>query len=430
MCRFSSGCFFLLVVVIAGCGGPKPQDAASTSNSSVKPTDTNAGKQEPKARLEPSPNTIEVAASSSVKTQPAVPAASPLVVTAAAGTAEAAFQETLVAFQTGRIDNAFEFLPESYQADVESIVHLFAEKMDPELWSKCFELLTKVANVMKTNKSLILNLDILKQQAARIDSIKPHWDGIAAGIYDLATSEVADVENLKHCDMKRLLVSASGLLNGMPLPKFGDVSVTTVTSDAETATLSYRESKNAESKEVEFVKVQGKWLPKSLANGWSAGIEGIKSRLASLPGLIAVVKPQAMQQFEVVAGSLDKMQQAKTGEEFNGAIFPLFLSIRFGAQLAEQAMLQAEINSRKGNAIRIEINRELNDADQTMLKDAVSAALGSKPDYEMIANDGKTRFRFSAVTDGDAVVVILQKHFDGADVRLNSETKSIQVELK
>lgn len=431
MGRYSLSCQFLLVVVIAGCGDPKPQDVVGKSDSAAKSKDAISAKQEPKPSLEPSPNAIDVASTSSAKSQAAAkPMAQPLVVTAAAGTAEAAFQETLVAFQKGRIDEAFEFLPESYQADVESIVHLFAEKMDPELWAKSFELLTKVANVMKTNKSLILNLDILKQQSARLESIKPHWDGIASGIYDVATSEVADVENLKRCDVKRLLGSASNLLNGMPLPQFGDVSVTTTKSDSESATLSYRESKDGELKEVEFVKVQGKWIPKSLASGWSAGIDGIKTKLAGMPALLSSVKSQVMQQFTVVGTTLDKMQQAKTAEELNGAVFPLFLSISFGTQLAQQAMMQAEINSQRGTAIRIEINRELSDDDQTKLKDAVSTALGSKPDYEMIANDGKTRFRFSAITDADAVVAILQKHFDGADVRLNSETKTIQVELK
>ena len=426
MHRFQLSVLLLLVFVITCCGQPKPQDATASPDSALQPTDAGSAKLSTKSTVETAPDTAQPAADT------AAPASgpAPLVVTAAEGTAEAAFQQTLVAFQDGRLDAIYDFLPASHQADVEGVVHLFGEKMDGELWSKTFQILAKIANILKTKKSMILKLDIV-QKSPRVNAIKPHWDGIAGGIYDVATSEVADVESLKRCDVKRLLSSGSQLLNGMPLPKFGNVSVMTVNSDANSATLSYRESKDGEAIQVEFVKVDGKWMPKSLADGWATTIDDIKSKLKNLPGIVTSIKPQMMQQLEQMNGSIEKMQEAKTPEEFNLAFFPTMLILRFTPMLIEQAMVEAALKSNKGQAIRVEINRELMDADQTKLKEVVLSALGDPTiEYEIIANDGKTRVRFNPVPDGDTVVIILQKHFADADVRHNSETKTILVELK
>ena len=329
-----------------------------------------------------------------------------------------------------RVDAAFDFLPPSYQADVEHLVQEFTDKMDAELWSKFFKLLNKVSNLLKTKKALILSLDGVKRMP-QFESIKSHWDAIAAGVHEVATSEMADVASFKHCDVRSLLGAGSRLLSGLPLPKFGDVQVTTVKSDAETATLSYRDSKDAELKHVEFVRVEGRWLPTSIATGWSAGIADAKGTLAELPNRVSVAKPEVLKQFEVIGGMLDELQRAKTPEEFNRAVAPLVFTIAFGAQMAEQAIRDAATTPKQGNAVHCVINRELNDAELTGLKDAVVSALGdSSVDYEMIPNDGKTRCRFTPVPDAQALIAILEKHFDGASVRWDAETKTIRIELK
>ena len=412
MLRLVKAPFALVVIFLAGCGQSKPVAPATV--------------QDPAPVIKSEPG-IDVP---KVKVEPTSTAA--LVATAADGTAEATFQQTLIAFQDGRLDTAFEFLPPSYQADVEKIVQTFAGTMDAELWSHAFQVLNKVANLLKTKKELILNLEGVKR-FPQIDAIKPYWDAIAARIKDIATSEIADLNKLKQSDVRKLLVSGNQLLAGLPLPKFGDVQVTTVKSDSNTAILSYKESQNPESKEVEFVRVEGKWLPKSIATGWAAGIEDARRRIEGLPGQLAQWKPEAMKQFDNVNGMLDQIQAAKTKEEFTSAVMPLMFTMAFGAQLAQQAMRDAETNPRTGNAVNCLINRELTDVELTALKDAVTTSLGaagSKPDYELIPNDGKTRCRFTPVADVDALVLTVKKHFSGSSVRLDAETKTIYVDLK
>ena len=140
-----------------------------------------------------------------------------------------------------------------------------------------------------------------------------------------------------------------------------------------------------------------------------------------------------MKQFESVGGMLDQLQAAKTSEEFNAAVAPLMFTIAFSAQMAQQAMKDADNQSRKGTAVNCLINRELNESELTELKDTVLKSLGdsrAQSDYELIPNDGKTRCRFTPVTHPDALVQVLKQHFSGGTVRWDADAKTIYVEFK
>lgn len=414
----------LSVCFASGCGkaNPGPAPATGSTDPVLKSTESVESAQSAKADKSKTPAEAPVA---SATAEPPT-----LVATAEKGTAEATFQQTLIAFQEGRLDAAYDFLPLSYQTDVEKLVREFAEKMDPELWSSGFTTLSKVGTLLKTKKTLILGLDEVKKSPIT-QSIMPHWDSVAVGIQNVANSEISTVEGLKRADVRKLLSAVSRSLNGLPLPKFGDVKVRTISTEGEAAILTYEESMNGEPHQVEFVKIEGKWLPKSIVQGWQTGIADVQTRLSELPGRIATVKPGMLQQLEIVNGMLDQLLQAKTADEFSAAAGPLMFAVMFSVRQAEQAVMDAEANPHRGTPVHLVINRELSDDQLTKLKQAVLSSLDDpKIDFEMIANDGKTRCRFTSIPDAEALVSVLQKHFDGANVRLNSGTKTIQIELK
>ena len=408
------GLGLLLGWFLAGCGSAKtqtplqPAESTSAAKTGADPIESSAMPAE------------------STENSPAVA----LVSTATNGTAESTFQLVLVAFQEGRLEAVFDFLPPSHQAEVEQLLQAFADKMDPDLWSELFQLLNKSANLLKSKKELILSMDGVKK-LPQIDAIKPYWEGITNGLRDVATSEIADLKQLKRANAQQLLASGSRLLAGMQLPSFGDVEVTTVQATDEQATLSYRDAKNAEPKQVEFVRVEGKWLPKSIVTGWPVAMADAKARLAELPSQLASVKPEALRQMASIAGMLDQLQGAKTKDEFSAAAVPLVYTVMFGAQMAQQALDDAATTPRQGNAVHLIINRELTDGELTRLKTAVFDSLGdsaANTDYEFIPNDGKTRCRFVPITDVPSLLIVLEKHFEGTSVRLDAETKTIFVD--
>ena len=408
------GLGMLLGLLLTGCGSAKTQTPPGPAESTAAPK-TGAGPVESSAiPAESTENSLAVA----------------LVPTATNGTAESTFQQVLVAFQEGRLEAVFDFLPPSHQAEVEQLLQTFADKMDPELWSELFQLLNKSANLLKSKKELILSLDGVKK-LPQIDAIKPFWEGITNGLRDAATSDIADLKQLKRANTRQLLAAGSRLLAGMQLPSFADIEVTTVQATDDKATLSYRDAKNAAPKQVEFVRVEGKWLPQSIATGWPVAMADAKARLAELPSQLAILKPEALRQMSSIAGMLDQLQGAKTKDEFSAAAVPLVFTVAFGAQMAQQAMQDAATTPRQGNAVHLIINRELTDGELTRLKTAVFESLGdsaANTDYEFIPNDGKTRCRFVPITDLPSLLTLLKKHFEGTSVRLDAETKTIFVD--
>ncbi len=398
------------LICVAGCGHSKP---VAVVPEPAKQTKSSAVIDETKSESKPTTSI-------------------PLVSTAREGTAESTFQQTLIAFQEGRLESVLDFLPPSYQADVNTLLHDFAGKMDAEIWSASFNLLAKVANILKSKKTLILSLDGVKR-TPQIESIKPHWDAIAAGIFEVASSDVADLSKLKQANARDLLTSAGKIFRRMPLPPFDEVQVMTIKSDSTTATLSFRENRDADPKQVEFVLIEGKWLPKWIADGWSSSVADAKATLEDLPNRVSVVKPEAMKQIDAINGMMEQLQSAKTSDEFSAAVAPLVLTIAFGAQMAQQSMRDAATTPRKGNAVHCVINRELTDSELTALKDAVMATLNnsaSNADYELIPNNGKTRCRFIPVSDINALTAVVAKHFDASEVRLDLENRTIHVDFK
>ena len=57
----------------------------------------------------------------------------------------------------------WEFLPPSYQQDVNNLVHEFADKMDAELWSRSSRFSRRAATLLSTRKRFILDYPTLQQ---------------------------------------------------------------------------------------------------------------------------------------------------------------------------------------------------------------------------------------------------------------------------
>lgn len=412
------------ILFSGGCQKPAPQ---------VDDTKKNVETTAPLRPTESSNITASDAKSpteTAADTKSEAPAPTELTVTAAEGSAEAAFQQILVAFQNGRFDAIYDELPERFQKDLEHLLDSFADKMDPDIWSSANTLVLDIGYTMKNQKSLILGFEAFKR-SPQIELIKPHWDTISSRIVGICLDELKNFNQLKRLKKespRRLLQIASKLLNGIPLPKFGDITVKTVKSDDTSAVLLYRESKESEPQEVVFVKVEGKWLPKSIVDSWQGMIRDTDARIAVFCDRCVTYKTDIQQNLDSIKASLVKIQHAKSSEELSQAMIPMIFTIRLGAQSIQQTFMESP---RSGHTVKIEINQLMADDEQTKLKDAVLAVINSDlVDYEIVSTDGKTQYRFTSVPDLAALVKLLESQFPDASVRLNADTKTIKVEMK
>ena len=334
----------------------------------------------------------------------------------------ASVKQTLAAIQRGDLAAAYDFLPPTYQSDVDGLVREFASQMDAEVWARLFGSLRKSIAVLRTKKTFILELDLFASRP-EYEPLRKHWDESVSLLDQFATSGAADLESLKQARAKSLLpgdasnivrqLDAIGLGVGADLARqFADIKVEQVRAVGDEHVLSFQGPRDEQPIEIAYIKHDGRWLPKSLVAQWSAGIEADRAWLAKLPEQIKVAKPRVLESLTQADGLLDQLLAANNREEFQQAVGPAILSLALAWPRMQQLAQQSASGKVELPPVTILINRELSQSEQTKLIDAVVKpfqATGS--DYTLLANDGRTLCRLTKVADVPLLRASLAKHF-------------------
>lgn len=264
----------------------------------------------------------------------------------------AAVMAALEGVKSGRLQQSYDFFPASYQKDVDALVNQFAGKMDPEIWQQSFAVLNKAVQVLKTKKELILEGPMFAGPNAgpQGEIARQNWDGAVTFLETLVGSDLADLEKLKALESRMFLeqtgnklltqaLSLGAAAGQNPLETLKDVSVTVVSRDGDKAVVKMVSPQEPEAQEVEFVKVEGKWLPQSLVDGWKDQIDQARAQIDQIkPEELAAAKPQALGQLKSVDATLDKLLAAKTADEITAAATPLiFQAMMMGQMFNTQA---------------------------------------------------------------------------------------------
>ena len=355
----------------------------------------------------------------------------------------AAVKQTLAAIQRGDLAGAYEFLPPSYQSDVDGLVHEFASKMDAEIWARLFGTLRKTVAVLRAKQAFILELDLFANRP-EYEPMRKHWDEAVTLLDQFATSGAGDLESLKQASAKSLLpgdaarvvqhLDAIGLGVGADLARqFADIKVEQIKATGDEQVLSFQGPRDEQPIEIVYVKHDGHWLPKSLVAQWSAGIEVDRAWLAKLPEQIKAAKPRVLEGLSQADGLLDQLLAANNREEFQQAVGPAILSSALAWPRMQQLAQQSAAGKVDQPPVTIIVNRELSSSEQTKLIEAVLKPLqATGTDYTLLANDGRTLCRLTKVADVTSLRESLAKHFglkpDG--VSFDQEAMQLKVELE
>ena len=360
------------------------------------------------------------------------------------GTPEAAIMALAQGFKENKPQAFWEFLPGSYQNDVNGLVHDFAERMDADLWNRTFKIVQRIVKILETKKEFILENPMLKQnERVDVEGIAANWDAMAGLLSTLVNSEVSDLDKLKEIEIGAFLAQTGGsmmdqlsALSAMTpddrLATFKqDLSVlkaNVVKSEGDTATVKLEMAGElAKTKEVELVRVEGKWIHKTMADEWDASIAKARENLAKItPESLAKKKEQTLKQLDGFDQFLGKLEEAKTAEEFNMALMPMTAMIM---ALNNMGGIMPDLEATGSDTVTIVIQTEIDDKTDEALADTL-LALTDNPDLGLALSDvaeGKTKFEVSPVKDVDAFA----KKIDfGKVVRIDAEKRQITVELK
>ncbi len=324
----------------------------------------------------------------------------------AAGAVEAALE----GFRTGYLEIAFDFLPPRYQLDVNNLVQEFATRVNPELWTMSIDVLDKGNKVLRMKKTILLPLFPQSDPAAMSSA----WDDFTSSadlllhnkLDDLGEMQRVDVRDLLRNDvgrtMRRLMVLSALANPGRPSPltELSQVQIDLVEATDSTARVRISPPGRTDVEPTDFVKVDGKWIPRSLAEDWSSILENARKSYHFWTNSSQGPETERIREFmKLCDGILDQMLAAETPEQMATATAPLFQQ---ATQLSQQVATPVpEVPEGPPEGVSLLIHRELSEDELTKLLNLLEA-LTDDPEREYhlaTANGGKTFISIKPVKD-------------------------------
>ena len=222
-------------------------------------------------------------------------------------------------------------LPASYQNDVSGLVREFAGQMQDSLWDQIFGALTKLTRVLDEKRQFVLEHPRVVQQLSKSPNAEATYDAVVALLKTILSSDISSLQRLSDFDGERFLATTGSQVMAQlgdlaalapdskeTLDEISSLSVTLSRTEGERAWVLI-EKPDEKTEEVEFVLVEGKWVPAAMAEGWDSGIADAREQLSQV-----VVDPaqtaQAGVVLAVVDGTLEGLLAAQTSEEFQASL--------------------------------------------------------------------------------------------------------------
>mgnify|MGYP000141442790 FL=1 len=275
----------------------------------------------------------------------------------------------------------WDMLPASYQKDLNGLVQTFANEMDAELWDAGAGLLGGIGELLRTKKDLIAGMLSEMDEAGEIplSEITSGLEMAGTLLDKLAKSDLGSLNKLRTVDlgnvadtfgrdMMKLIedsAKAAGEADPFGLETLRSIKVEVVSEDDSNATikgsglpeafdfgsltelpgglppglpglpdldeLPFADFTDFENGELEVVKVEGKWVPKELADGWEDGISAAKVGMGAVGEMADEDKQMALGIIKGINGGLATIRKAKTKEQFQMALMQATMGAMMGA---------------------------------------------------------------------------------------------------
>jgi hypothetical protein len=374
-------------------------------------------------------------------------------------TPDAAVVALLHGIQNKRPEAVWDFLPASYQQNVDELVHLFGRKMDPELWKRTMAVGRRIVKLCRKRKAAMLGSRAAEGlQTGDPQRLSADWDALLAVADTILNSDLADLDKVKTLDVRAFLKSTGGdvlkqlarfsqllpddALRG-ELEQFADLDVKVVSSGANAALLRLSlRSAAGEPRDVSFVRVEGKWVPAGLAANWKANVAAVRKDLQEKlrPDVLRANKQKMLAILGGFEKELAAMEVAKTDAEFqrrfessalSQLIVAAFRSVSRSAAgtavpVTPKNIGKRKATKRKGITVTVIVRRVLDDD----AAEAVADKLVNLDDIDVDAfttANGTTRFPVLSVKDFDA---FRQKIRFADVVSADADKREIVIRLK
>lgn len=181
----------------------------------------------------------------------------------------------------------FYSLPASYQNDLFLMIAKPASVADPEIWSNAVEAFRNVGVAMKVKKEVLVNYPAIHVFGVTKEQVERYWDPVVDLVDLVANSNINNTANLESINLGDYLAETGGQIMQKSAPVIGalinanineelkNVEATVVSQEGDTAVVKI-DIPGGDSQEVEFLRVEGKWVPQYVAQNWPYFLDNAK----------------------------------------------------------------------------------------------------------------------------------------------------------
>jgi len=235
----------------------------------------------------------------------------------------------------GKFEVIWQALPASYQADIKKLLSEFAAKMDADVWTQGSKVAGKVTKLLTDKADFIVGNKMIAQQlqakAVKPEDAKAYITGVGGALTDLQTS-MATLPDVEKLDIEKLLANLGPrakelndisarlgvVAPGQNMTDLAKVEAKLISSASDTASVELTKPDGTK-ETLELKRVEGKWVPKEMADQWASKIGEAQKALAGMQ-IKPEEKQQAMMATGMASGFLDTFLNAKTQQEFDAAV--------------------------------------------------------------------------------------------------------------
>lgn len=236
-----------------------------------------------------------------------------------------------------RPDVVLKALPPSYVKDMQGVVRAFAANIDADLFNQGAGMIKDLTRVMDSKKDIIMKSEMMKGMSAQAGAANTDksWDENMAVMKALAGSDFLNLEALKKADLPTLLYKdGSKIMSTMKaidpaenpgvlmmndsLDMIANSTFKVSDQEGDSATVTIFDGDD-EMDKVPVKRVEGRWIPADMADGWADGITEAKAGLMEMKAGMAEAKPMVMGVMTMAKGMIGQVEAAKTPGDIDKA---------------------------------------------------------------------------------------------------------------
>lgn len=228
----------------------------------------------------------------------------------------------------GHPEVLWQALPPSYQKDLTELTRLLADTVEPQLWDAAFATGRRAAATMAVKKDIILASSTLQQAGTDLDDLSAGWDAAVAVLDAVCSSEISSTAGLKTVDWEQYLAttgadiverarSASSDDGDNPIDDLSRTRIEVVSRDGDHAVVRMT-LPDEEPEDQELVRVEGRWVPKDMADGWDTRMAEARDRLTNITDEERMeMSTQGMMFVGMADGFLEQLEAVESPEQFD-----------------------------------------------------------------------------------------------------------------